>query len=79
MLLAPFPWNAAELREFIEASGAQFERRLAPVRVRDAATEFPGAFSWGSQHIWLMSVALIVGIVAVVVVYAVVAGALKSA
>jgi hypothetical protein len=49
-------WDANDVHDFIEASGAVLDYRDQPVTASEARRQFPQAFGWGSQHVTLATI-----------------------
>ena len=71
LALTPRMWNANDLRDFIEATGVQLDRRDAPVPIKAARREFPMGFTWGSQHMLTMGCLLTLAVIGAVIAGAV--------
>jgi hypothetical protein len=67
LALTPRMWNANDLRDFIEATGVQLDRRDAPVPIKTARREFPKGFTWGSQHMLTMGCLLTLAVIGAVI------------
>jgi hypothetical protein len=51
LVLSSRAWKAEDLKDFIDATGVQLDYRDAPVKVKDARSEFPRAFGWAARHV----------------------------